>query len=83
MGRAGLGTLACAGIGIAAWCCVVRCRRVADPVLNLRMFASRPFTGGRWFFRLGFGMTVGDRTRRRSTESRAADWPCCRWSFRC
>jgi EmrB/QacA subfamily drug resistance transporter len=53
-------TLACAGIGIVALVAfVVRCRRVADPVLNLRMFASRPFTGGTLVLAaLGFGMTV-------------------------
>lgn len=53
-------TLACAGIGVVGLVAfVVHCRRVADPVLNLRMFASRPFTGGALVLAvLGFGMTV-------------------------
>lgn len=53
-------TMACAGIGVVGLIVfVVRCRRVADPVLNLRMFASRPFTGGTLVLAvLGFGMTV-------------------------
>ena len=53
-------TLACAAVGAVALAVFVRhCRRAADPVLNLRMFAGRPFTGGTLVLAaLGFGMTV-------------------------
>lgn len=53
-------TLACAAVGIVGLVVFVRhCRRAADPVLNLRMFASRAFTGGTLVLAaLGFGMTV-------------------------
>ncbi len=52
-----LGLAAVGGAGSAAF--VRRSLRVTDPVLNLRMFASRPFTGGTVVLAcLGFGMTV-------------------------
>lgn len=53
-------TMACAAVGIVGLITFVgHCRRAPDPVLNLRMFASRPFTGGTLVLAaLGFGMTV-------------------------
>lgn len=53
-------TLACAAIGVVGLTGLVRhCRRVTDPVLDLRLFAERSFTGGTLVLTaLGFGMTV-------------------------
>lgn len=53
-------TLACAAVGVVGLIAFVRhCRRATDPVLNLRMFARRAFTGGTLVLAaLGFGMTV-------------------------
>lgn len=53
-------TLGCAALGIVGLAgFVLRSRRVADPVLNLRLFRSRTFTGGTLVLAaLGFGMTV-------------------------
>ncbi len=53
-------TLAFAVVGVAGSVAFVRrTLRVPDPVLNLRMFGSRPFTGGTLILAcLGYGMTV-------------------------
>jgi DHA2 family methylenomycin A resistance protein-like MFS transporter len=53
-------TFGCLVVGTLALVAFVRrSGRVADPVLNLSLFASRPFTGGTLILAcLGFGMTV-------------------------
>jgi len=53
-------TVACAFVGVVGLIVFVRrCRRATHPVLNLRMFANRSFTGGALVLAaLGFGMTV-------------------------
>ncbi len=53
-------TLGCLVIGAGTLVAfVVRSLRIARPLLNLRMFAGRPFTGGTAVLAcLGFGMTV-------------------------